>query len=138
VGLSVDTSSLVRFERGGLSAQAIFNQIRAAHGPEVTPALSAVLVVELLHGIERAKAEAQRLRRQSFLADLLADIPVYPVTTEIALLAGRIAGQEAERGINLPLADLLIGTTALHLGYEVFTDNVKHFAMIPNLVVKQI
>ena len=34
------------------------------------------------------------------------------VTAEIALLAGKISGREAERGITLPCEDLLIGATA--------------------------
>ena len=63
---------------------------------------------------------------------------VYPLTDVIAERAGIISGREAERGITLPFTDLLIGATALHLGFEVVTENVRHFAMIPNLVVKQL
>jgi len=36
----------------------------------------------------------------------------------------------------MALGDLLIGTTALELGYTVVTHNVRHFQMIPDLVVK--
>jgi predicted nucleic acid-binding protein len=39
------------------------------------------------------------------------------------------------RGIRVALADLLIGSTALELGYAVATHNVRHFGMIPNLTV---
>lgn len=62
----------------------------------------------------------------------------YPVTAEIANRAGVISGQEAGRGFTVPLEDLLIGTTALQLGFEVATHNVRHFEMIPSLVVKQL
>ena len=63
---------------------------------------------------------------------------VHPLTTEIAQLAGKISGQEAGRGITLPFEDLLIGATALYLRFEVVTNNVRHFQMIPSLVVRQI
>ena len=95
-------------------------------------------LVKLAHGIERAKLDAQRQRRHAFLDDLIADMTIYPLTAQIARLAGKISGQEAERGITLPFEDLLIGATALHLGFEVVTGNVRHFEMIPNLVVKQL
>jgi predicted nucleic acid-binding protein len=37
-----------------------------------------------------------------------------------------------------PRADLLIGTTAPELGYAVATHNIRHFQLIPDLIVKQI
>ena len=95
-------------------------------------------IVELTHGIERAKLDAQRQRRKVFVQELRAAMMVYPLTDEIAERAGAISGQEAERGIALPFEDLLIGATALHLGFEVVTENVRHFAMIPDLVVKKL
>jgi tRNA(fMet)-specific endonuclease VapC len=97
-----------------------------------------VTIVELTHGIQRAKLEAQRQRRHAFVQELRAAMTVHPLTDEIAERAGLISGQEAERGITLPIADLLIGATALHLGFEVVTGNVRHFEMIPNLVVKEL
>jgi len=39
--------------------------------------------------------------------------------------------------VRLPLADLLIGVTALELGYSVTTGNLRHFQMIPGLSVVQ-
>lgn len=35
----------------------------------------------------------------------------------------------------IPFADLLIGGTALYLGYGLVTRNERHFHMIPNLPV---
>ena len=62
---------------------------------------------------------------------------VHPLTDEIAERAGAISGRQAERGVILPFADLLIGATALHHGFEVVTENVRHFETIPDLVVKK-
>ncbi len=44
--------------------------------------------------------------------------------------------QPASEGAVDGVGDLLIGTTALELGYMVVTHNVRHFQMIPDLVVK--
>lgn len=60
-------------------------------------------------------------------------LPVHPVSIPIALRAGRIDGENCARGIRLALADLLIGVTALELGYRVATGNVRHFRMVPGL-----
>jgi predicted nucleic acid-binding protein len=44
-------------------------------------------------------------------------------------------GANQAKGIRLPLSDLLIGATALELGYGVATGNLRHFEMIPGLTV---
>ena len=59
------------------------------------------------------------------------------VTLEIAQLAGKIEGEQAAKGIVIALPDLLIGVTALHLGYSVATLNSRHFRLIPELSVVQ-
>jgi predicted nucleic acid-binding protein len=41
----------------------------------------------------------------------------------------------AAKGIRVPLADLLIGVTALELDYSVATANPQHFERIPGLSV---
>ena len=71
-----------------------------------------------------------------FVDELVRDIPAYPLTAEIASLAGRIEGNGAARGIVIPFEDLLIGATALHLGFAVVTGNVRHFSLIPGLNVR--
>jgi predicted nucleic acid-binding protein len=63
---------------------------------------------------------------------------VHPLTDEIAARAGSISGQQSRRGNIIPFADLLIGATALHHGCDVVTDNIRHFEMIPDLVVKKL
>ncbi|PYT39541.1 MAG: VapC toxin family PIN domain ribonuclease, partial [Acidobacteria bacterium] len=54
-------------------------------------------------------------------------MPVHPVTLAIARLAGRIEGQQETIGVQFAFEDLLIGATALHLGYEVATLNLRDF-----------
>jgi hypothetical protein len=50
---------------------------------------------------------------------------------------GVISGQAAERRITLPFEDLLIGGTALQLGFELATHNARDFERIPDLIVKR-
>ena len=57
------------------------------------------------------------------------------MTVRIALRAGQIDGESQARGIRIPLSDLLIGVSALALGYGVGTANVRHFQLIPGLNV---
>lgn len=100
-------------------------------------ALSAVTVVELTHGIYRAKTGVDRERRRRSTEELFRDIPVYPVTFEVAQLAGQIEGEQATRGVSISFEDLPIGATALRLDFSVLTLNARHFNLIPGLVVRQ-
>jgi predicted nucleic acid-binding protein len=56
----------------------------------------------------------------------------------LALRVGQIDGESQAKGIRLPLSDLLIGVTALELGYSVATGNLRHFQMIPGLSVARL
>jgi predicted nucleic acid-binding protein len=134
VGLILDSSVLIAAERRGHSVRQILEQIRAANG-DVEIGISVVTIAELMHGAYRARNDADRLRRFSFIDRLCSDIPVYPVTIEIARTIGRIEGQQAARGIAIPFEDLAIGVTALQLGFELTTHNVRHFQAIPTLKV---
>jgi len=97
-----------------------------------------VTIVELTHGIYRAKLENRRQRRQAFVDELIRDVPVHPVTIETARLAGRIEGEQAEQGISIAFEDLLIAATALQLGFGIATGNIRHFEHIPGLTVVQV
>ncbi len=134
MGLILDTCVLIASERRGESVEDILRRIRSAHG-EVDIALSAVSSVELTHGIYRARTDDQRERRRVFADGVFSDLIVHPVSLAIAQLAGRIEGEQADNGITFDFADLIIGATALHLGFDVATLNVKHFRLIPGLQI---
>ena len=65
-------------------------------------------------------------------------VAIYPLTTDIARLAGKLDAEQQRRGIVVPFADLLIGATALSLGYSVLTLNARQFGRIPGLLVIQL
>ena len=132
VGLILDSSVVIAAERRGHTVRQILEQIKAAHG-EIDIGLSVVTIAELMHGAYRAKSESDTRRRLAFIDHLCSDVPVYPVTVEIARRVGRIEGEQATQGIVIAFEDLVIGVTALHLGFDVATLNVRHFQRIPGL-----
>lgn len=132
MGLILDSSILVAAERKGLSVREILEQFKSNYG-ETEIGLSVITIAELMHGAFRARLEAHRLRRLAFVDRLCLDIPVYPVTVEIARMVGRIEGQQAALGFTLAFEDLAIGVTALQLGYDLATLNEKDFRLIDGL-----
>ena len=134
VGLILDSSVLIAGERRGETVKQVIERLRASCG-DVECALSVISIIELTHGIYRAKTDADRAKRTTFCAELSRDMIVHPVLLAIAELAGRIEGEQASRGIAIDLEDLVIGATALHLGFDVATTNVKHFQQIPGLKI---
>ncbi len=134
MGLILDSSVVIAAERRGHTVRQILEQIRASYG-EIDIGFSVITVAELIHGAYRAKADSDRLRRLSFVDRLCSDVPVHPVTVEMARVVGRIEGEQGARGIAIPFEDLVIGVTALQLGFDVATLNARHFQLIPSLRV---
>jgi tRNA(fMet)-specific endonuclease VapC len=136
VGIVLDSSVIIAAERRGRTVREILEQVQAAQG-EVEIGLSVVTIAELVHGAYRTKTEAQQKRRLEFIERLSSDVPVHPVTLDIARLAGRIEGEQEALGVQFAFEDLLIGATALHLGFDVATLNLRDFRRIPGLSVVQ-
>lgn len=134
MGLILDSSVVVAAERRAETVEELLKQIIRSTGDQ-DAALSSVGLTELVHGMYRAQSPELKLRRQRFLDELLRDVTVYPYTRETALLAGRIDGEQQARGVTVPFGDLLIGATALSLGFAVLTSNARHFNLIPGLTV---
>ena len=136
MGLILDSSVIIAAERRGETVERLIERIIEKTGDQEA-ALSSVGLTEIIHGVYRAQTAAQRLRRESFLNELLADLTVYPYTKQAAILAGQIDGERQSQGVVIPFPDLLIGATALSLAYSVLTANMRHFRMIPALSVIQ-
>jgi tRNA(fMet)-specific endonuclease VapC len=133
----LDSTAAVAAERQGKNARQLLESVALEAGDEGI-ALSVITVLELAHGVARADTPERRQRRQRFLDELLTGVPIQPVTVPIALRAGQIDGQSPAKGVRIPLADLLIGTSALELGYGVGTANVRHLQLIPGLDIIQL
>jgi len=136
MGLILDSSVLITAERQGQNARHMLATISGTAG-NTEIAISVVTLIELAHGAARVDTPQRKAKRQQFIQELLTALPIHPVTTSLALRAGQIDGENQAKGIRLPLSDLLIGVTALELGYSVGTGNIRHFQMIPGLSVVQ-
>jgi predicted nucleic acid-binding protein len=137
VGVILDSSIIIAAERRGRTVRQILEHVQTGRA-DIEIGISVVTIAELVHGAYRAKTPERQVRRLEFIERLASDVPVHPVTLEIARLAGRIQGQEQAKGIQFAFEDLLIGVTALHLSYDVATLNLRDFQRIPGVSVVQL
>jgi tRNA(fMet)-specific endonuclease VapC len=134
LGLVLDSNVLVAAERAKLTTAGVIRDIRTFIG-DVPIVMSALTIAELAHGIYRASSLERSRQRRQFVDELKAHVPVHPVTEATAEIIARVGGEQAAKGINLPLADLIIGACALELGYAVATNNLRDFDRVPGLRV---
>lgn len=134
MGVVLDSTVLVGAQRRRQTVSEVIEQVRdTLHDPEI--AIAAMTAAELVHGVWRAKAAEIRIRREEFVEEVFARIPVRAMSLRTARLAGRIDAECRSKGITLPTPDLLIGATALELGFGVATANQRHYKLIPRLKV---
>jgi tRNA(fMet)-specific endonuclease VapC len=134
LGLVLDSSVLIAGERRKLTAAQVIEDVVKEVGA-VPIILSVLTVAEIGHGIYRANTPEIRERRRAFLDELKATIPIHPITEATAEIIARVGGEQAAKGINLPLIDLMIGACALELDYAIGTGNERDFKRIPDLKI---
>jgi tRNA(fMet)-specific endonuclease VapC len=137
MGLVLDSGVLIIAEREARPVSELLASIEDQCG-ENEVALSSITVIELEHGLHRARTPEQSRTRRDYLDTVFAAIPVQPFTREMAQIAAKVDADSRAAGRTIPFADLLIGVTALHLGYAIGTRNVRHFRMIPELAVVEL
>jgi len=137
VGLVLDSSVFIDAERRQRTVTEILEHIQKKHGDEELT-VSVMSAAELVHGVWRAQTPEVRARREGFVEEVFARIPVRPITLRVARIAGQVDAQCRAKGTVIPPVDLFIGTTALDLGFRVGTHNLRHFQMIPGLRVVQV
>ena len=134
LGLVLDSSILITAERRKLAPDQTIETVRKVVG-EIPIVLCPITVAEIGHGIYRAKTPERSRWRRAFLNEIKATVPIHPITEVTAEIVARIGGEEAAKGVNLPLDDLIIAACALELGYAVGTSNLRDFKSIPGLAV---
>ncbi len=127
----IDSSILIAVERGSLSLDEF-----SARYAEQDVAISAVTASELLHGVHRARTQAQRSRRQVFVEGILAHLPVIAFDLSVARVHASVWAELARRGVAVGERDLLIAATAIAKDYAVATRDVRSFRRIPGLSVQ--
>ena len=137
MGIILDSSIVISAERRGDTVAQLLRNIVSVTGDQEV-GLSAIGLTELIHGIYRANTPERRKTREVFINELINAVGVSPFTREAALIAGKIDGEQQVKGIIIPFTDLLIGATALSVGYSVITINPRDFSRIPGLSVTQL
>jgi tRNA(fMet)-specific endonuclease VapC len=130
VGTLIDSSVLIAVEGEALDLGAA----RLAHADEPV-AIAAITASELLHGVQRATTAAQRQRRETFVERLLAAQPVFPFDLVTARIHASLWAGLGAKGTQVGAHDLVIGATAIAVGYRVTTRDRRSFAKIPGLEV---
>jgi predicted nucleic acid-binding protein len=130
VGTLIDSSVLIAAERLTLD----LGSALGAHAQEPV-GIAAITASELLHGVHRAASAAQRRRRETFVERLLDVLPVFPFDIGTARIHASLWAGLASKGATVGSHDLLIGATAIALGYRVTTRDRRSFAKIPGLEV---
>jgi len=128
VGTLIDSSILVAAERRTLD----LDEAMSAYAEDPV-GIAAITASELLHGVHRAATAVQRQRREAFVERLLAVLPIFPFDLVTARIHASLWASLAAKGANVGPHDLLIGATAIAVGYRVATRDRRSFGRIPGL-----
>ena len=128
MGVILDTSVLIEAERGN------FDLEEFTKGREQEPfGLSVISVAELLHGVHRADTEMRCVKRSAYVEKAIDLFPIYPFGIQPARIYAQIWANLMKQGIQIGAHDLMIGSTALALGFSVASFNKRHFDKIEGL-----
>ncbi len=131
MGVILDTSVLIEAERRELE----IDKFTENREDEIF-GLSVITVAELLHGVHRANSTKRRLKRSAYVEKVIEFFPVYGFEIATARIYSEIWSDLTRKGIQIGSHDLLIGSTALSLGFSVATFDLRHFKRIEGLKVE--
>jgi len=137
VGVVLDSTVWIAAERRRLTVTQTIDELRSTLRDDFV-VLSSMSAAELIDGVWRARTHQARAQREEFVEEILVRIPVQLVTLRIARIMGRVDATVRLSGQSIPTADLIIGATALDLGFAIATSNVRHFKMLPSLKVIEV
>ena len=128
MGIILDTSLLIAAERGEWNIEAY------TQGREEEPfGLSVISVSELLHGVHRADSNKRRLKRSAYVEKIIELFPIYPFDLAAARIYADLWAHLLAKGIRVGAHDLMIGATAMSLGFSVASADKRHFDKIEGL-----
>lgn len=126
----IDSTLLVAAERGQVDLEAL----RRRHAGEAF-VVAAITASELLEGVHRADTEARRIAREAFVENILEALRVIPFDLSVARVHARLRAR-IPRDRQVGAHDLMIGATAVALGYAVLSRDRRSFPRIPDLQVE--
>jgi len=131
MGVIFDTSVLIEAER----RKAEIDKLTENREEEIF-GISVITVAELLHGLHRADSTKRRLKRSAYVEKIIELFPIYAFKTSIARIYAELWSDLSKKGIQIGAHDLIIGSTALSLGFSVATRNMRHFERIEGLKIE--
>ena len=131
MGLLIDASVLIKYERGRLDLEA-----RLSPRAEEELFLSVVTASELLHGVHRAKDTAIKAKRSAFVEAVLERFPLLPIDLATARTHSRISADLSAQGKVIGPNDLWLAAACLTHNLAIATGNVREFVRVPGLVVE--
>ncbi len=130
MGVILDTSVIIEAERHESEIQ----QFAEAREEEFF-ALSVISVAELLHGVHRADSTKRRLKRSAYVEKVIELFPIYDFGISIARIYAELWSDLSKKGVQIGAHDLIIGSTALSLGFSVATFDRRHFERLEGLKI---
>jgi len=95
-------------------------------------AISVISYGELVYGANKSEKVVSNLAKVYRLKEIF---PVIDASKAILDCFGTIKANLSKEGVTVADFDLLIGSTAITLGYTLVTNNEKHFSKIPDLKI---
>jgi tRNA(fMet)-specific endonuclease VapC len=132
VGLLIDTSVFIQYERGNIGPDA---WLVSPENEEMF--VSVISQSELLHGVHRATDPAVRARRSAFVESILERFVILPIESATARTHAQLWAEMTKMGTLISQPDLWIAATAMTNGLVMVTANVKDFARVPGLRVER-
>lgn len=128
----IDTSVFIELERRRQPPDALRGVVTGE-----PPAMSAITAAALLLGVERADSLARRRQRQQYVDAILATVPIVPFDLTVARVHAQVAAALFATGQPIGPHDLPSAAAALAYGHSVLTHNLREFARVPGLTVRQ-
>ncbi|MFN8223134.1 MAG: PIN domain-containing protein [Gaiellales bacterium] len=132
MGVVVDTSAFVDLER---SSEPFEDALE-----DETAVLPAIVVAELLVGVQLARNTTLAARRRARIDAITSRLPVIEFGLELAERWSELFAALRRDGAVIPANDLVVAATATSIGYDVLVgrQDEAHFSRVPGLGVRTI
>ena len=94
--------------------------------------ISEITIAELTYGAFKSENYEKHLKEVANIEELFGVVPIYECLKKFAKEKARLN----KSGRRIPDFDLLIGTTALHRGMILVTNNEKHMARLEDIKIE--
>ena len=133
MGVIFDTSFLIEAER----RESEFSQFAENGKGDVSRGCSTRDRI-CPYRLRRADSTKRRLKRSAYVEKVIELFPIYYFEISIARIYAQLWSDLSRKGIQIGAHDLIIGSTALSLGFSVATYNLRHFEKIEGLKIENL